>query len=64
MMRTNTLMDPASWRAWDGSAYTVPFADPYTLTPGSEKNHICTVTNLPAGSCIHIPGHPRGCQVS
>ena len=25
------------------------FADPYTLAPGSEQDHVCTVTNLPAG---------------
>eukprot|EP01043_Picozoa_sp_COSAG02_P065585 COSAG02_NODE_9943_length_2068_cov_9.540378_2_plen_128_part_00 len=30
--------------------YTVPFANPYTLSPGTEAQHICTVTNLPAGS--------------
>jgi hypothetical protein len=50
MMRTNSLLDPASWRGWDGAGYTVSFADPYTLPPGSEAQHICTVTNLPAGS--------------
>lgn len=50
VMRTNHLLDPASWRAWDGAQYTVRFADPYTLAPGAEAQHICTVTNLPAGS--------------
>lgn len=64
MMRTNNLMDPASWRAWDGSAYTKSFASPYTLTPGAESDHICTPTNLPAGSCIPISGKQRGCQAA
>eukprot|EP01051_Picozoa_sp_SAG22_P011813 SAG22_NODE_1170_length_5261_cov_96.345796_4_plen_414_part_00 len=50
MMRTNHLLDPASWRAWDGKAYTKAFANPYTLEVGTEADHVCTVTNLPAGS--------------
>lgn len=50
MMRTNELLNPASWRAWDGSSYTVAFADPYTLAPGTEGQHVCIMTNLPAGS--------------
>lgn len=47
IMRTADLMDPASWRAWDGSAYTVSFASAYSLAPGTEAQHICAVTNLP-----------------
>ena len=49
MMRTADLADPSSWRAWDGAGYTVPFASPYTLPPGTEGRHVCTVTNLPLG---------------
>lgn len=49
MMRTNSLLDPKSWRAWNGSHFSVRFADPYTMAPGTEADHICTVTNLPAG---------------
>jgi len=29
VMRTANLRDPGSWRAWDGSAYRVRFANPY-----------------------------------
>ena len=29
IMRTRRLGDPSSWRAWDGSAFSVRFADPY-----------------------------------
>ena len=50
MMRTNALLDPGSWRAWDGQQYSVRFADAYTMEPGTDVSHICTVTNLPAGS--------------
>jgi hypothetical protein len=51
MMRTRELLDPSSWRAWDGSAYSVSFADAYTLpTTADPRDHVCEVTNLPAGS--------------
>ena len=29
VMRTNTLDDPTSWRAWDGSGFTLPLPSPY-----------------------------------
>lgn len=65
MIRTNNLMDPASWRAWDGKAYTKSLsASPYTLKPGTEGDHVCTVTNLPAGSCVHIANKTQGCQAA
>lgn len=64
MARTRDLTDPKSWRAWDGSDYTRSFADPYTLTPGTEEEHVCVVTNLPAGSCVPISGKTRGCQAA
>ncbi len=64
MMRTNNLMDPSSWRAWDGKAYTKSFVSPYDLKPGTEAEHVCTVTNLPAGSCVHIKGKQQGCQAA
>ena len=50
MMRTDALMDPSSWRAWDGASFTKTFASPYTMEPGTEADHVCTVTNLPAGN--------------
>lgn len=50
MMRSNALLDPSSWRAWDGKSYTKTLnASPYDLVPGTESDHICTVTNLPLG---------------
>eukprot|EP01052_Picozoa_sp_SAG31_P009651 SAG31_NODE_511_length_14722_cov_14.770499_17_plen_390_part_01 len=50
IIRTRNLLEPSSWRAWDGSSYSVAFADAYTLHHGTESKHVCTVTNLPAGS--------------
>ena len=47
IMRTASLLDPASWRGFDGAAYTVPFVSPYTMPPGTEAAHVCAVTNLP-----------------
>lgn len=41
LIRTATPADPRSWRAWDGSAFTVRFADPYhddNFVPG---RHVC-----------------------
>jgi hypothetical protein len=43
IMRTRTLLEPGSWRGWDGSGFTVPFVSAYTLAPGEEAAHICTV---------------------
>ena len=33
VMRTKTLDDPASWRAWDGSAFNLQMTDPYIGPP-------------------------------
>lgn len=41
VMRTPNLNDPTSWRAWDGSGYTVSFMNPYTQDDPPE-NHVCT----------------------
>lgn len=32
VMRTQTLGDPTSWRAWDGSGFNLQMTDPYTST--------------------------------
>lgn len=47
-MRTRDLTDPASWRAFGGgTSYNVTFASPFTIAPGTESAHFCTVANLP-----------------
>ena len=47
MMRTADLMDPSSWRAWNGSHYSVAFTSPYSHDFGVDgwdpADHICTV---------------------
>jgi hypothetical protein len=40
MMRTNDLMDPASWRAWNGSDYSVSFVSPYDLVGAGRHSYI------------------------
>jgi len=35
VMRTKTLNDPASWRAWDGSGFNLQITDPYTGPPAA-----------------------------
>jgi len=47
IIRTNILSDPTSWRGWGGSTYNISFVSPYTMEPGTESDHVCTVTNLP-----------------
>jgi hypothetical protein len=41
LMRTHTLGDPSSWRAWDGSSFTVRFIDPYVETAEPPEAHVC-----------------------
>lgn len=48
LMRTATIADPHSWRAWDGTGFTIQFVDPAT-TAVDPSQHVCTVldpTNL------------------
>jgi hypothetical protein len=49
--RSVDLLDPRSWRAYGGSTigWNVSWVSPYTMEPGTEADHICTVaSNLPA----------------
>ena len=41
LMRTKTLADPGSWRAWDGSGFDVRFADPYAEAGVDPTDHVC-----------------------
>ena len=40
LMRTQNLMDPHSWRAWDGQGFTASFVDPYIGSP-PPQGHLC-----------------------
>lgn len=41
LIRTDSLFDPSSWRAWDGAGFTVRFADPYTVQNINPAQHVC-----------------------
>ena len=43
VMRTRTLLDPRSWRAWGGEAFDVALVSAYKMPPGEEGAHVCTV---------------------
>lgn len=41
-MRTANILDPASWRGWDGKDFTVTFVDPYRGSPAATPAaHVC-----------------------
>jgi len=47
VMRTRTLADPSSWRAWDGGDFNLPMLSPYvTGEPGTP----CTALRWPIGN--------------
>ena len=41
LLRTTTIWQPESWRAWNGSDFGVAFADPYTEQVEPER-HVCS----------------------
>lgn len=46
MLRTQTLDDPASWRAWDGEAFDHEFIHPYTGEIANPGEALCTPVAL------------------
>jgi hypothetical protein len=43
LMRTANLLDPGSWRAWDGTGFGLRFVNPYRESGGT----VCTVVSKP-----------------
>ncbi len=41
LLRTTRLDDPAAWRAWDGTGFTVAFADPARDDIADPARHLC-----------------------
>lgn len=41
VMRTKTLDDPTSWRAWDGKGFEMRFINPYKETSVDPEKHTC-----------------------
>jgi hypothetical protein len=40
-IRTANILDPTSWRGWDGKDFTVTFADPYKGPVTNPQSHVC-----------------------
>ena len=40
-IRTANILDPSSWRGWDGKDFTVTFANPYQGVVANPKAHVC-----------------------
>jgi hypothetical protein len=40
-IRTANVLDPASWRGWDGKDFTVEFVDPYHAPVPNPQAHVC-----------------------
>jgi hypothetical protein len=45
-IRTRTIGDPSSWRAWDGSNFTVKFVNPYK-SARNPNGHLCKPVSHP-----------------
>jgi hypothetical protein len=41
LLRTATVAEPGSWRAWSGDGFDVRFADPYRDTRSNPRDHVC-----------------------
>ena len=41
LIRTANLLDPKSWRAWDGADFTIQFIDPYVQRGLPPDQHTC-----------------------
>jgi hypothetical protein len=50
-MRTTSLGDPASWRAWNGSSFSLPLTSPYVA--GSDVP-ACEFLDTPDGELMHV----------
>ena len=46
-IRTANILDPSSWRGWDGKDFSVTFADPYRGAVANPPAHVCVpVSNI------------------
>jgi hypothetical protein len=53
VMRTQTLDDPASWRAWDGTGFNLRFIDPYMETDADPEKLRCTLVSPEIGALTY-----------
>ena len=42
LLRTSTLSDPSSWRAWNGAEFATKFVNPYRSKVSDPRSHACT----------------------
>jgi hypothetical protein len=42
-IRTANILDPLSWRGWDGKDFTVTFVDPYRAAVVNPQAHVCVI---------------------
>jgi len=49
IMRTKTLHDPASWRAWDGEGFNLKLSSPYVTETPTE---VCDFVQMPDGQMM------------
>jgi hypothetical protein len=59
-IRTTDVFDPTSWRGWDGSDFSISFADPYLAPLTDPQDHIYTPVpfmQLVNGIYIYEPAH-------
>jgi hypothetical protein len=61
LMRTKTLADRRAWRGWDGTDFTVQFADPYVEAAIDPAKHVCvpvaaeSLTSFVSSVTLHRP---------
>jgi hypothetical protein len=46
LMRTRDISDPKSWRAWNGTNFSVRFVNPYIETSINPADHICAPVDV------------------
>ncbi len=54
LFRSATPADPRSWRAWDGRAFSVAYADPYRGTPHPAPCAVVAPFPAPVGSVVRV----------
>ena len=50
VMRTKTLDNPASWRAWDGQGFNMDFINPYLEPDADPSKHTCQLVSPEVGA--------------
>ena len=59
MVRSDNLLDPGSWRGWNGSHYSVAFASPYKNHSSSNSSNSSSSFDPSQHICTVLPYHPQ-----